>query len=144
MTIPLWLSFTITLVIHVLCFIPVCYLIEDNDASVEDDLPLETGVFRGEVEALLDSSNTPDREAIDWNKNITKKPFSKLTILTISFVCFFIVHFATGSMGFSFSWVFWHIPEVWSNVDRPINLSESNRGISTVLRHITVNHSPAT
>ncbi|SPJ91004.1 uncharacterized protein FTOL_13406 [Fusarium torulosum] len=140
MTIPLWLSFTLTLIIHVMCFIPACYLTEDNNASAGEDLPLEIGVCRGEAEALLGSNNTPGREAIDWNRNITTRPFSKLTILVISFVCFFVVHFATGSMGFSFSWIFWYIPEVWN---RPIDLSESNRGISTVLRHVTVNHKPA-
>lgn len=114
MTIPLWLSFTLTLIIHVLCFIPACYLTEDKNASVGEDLPLETGVFRGEAEALL--GNTPGGEAIDWSRNIIRRPFSKLTILIISFICFFVVNFTTGSMGFSFSWIFWHIPEVWSDV----------------------------
>jgi hypothetical protein len=124
MTIPLWLSFTFTLIIHVLCFIPARYLTEDNSASVEENLPLDTGVFRGEAEALLGSNNTPGREAIDWNRNITRRSFSKPTILIISFVCFFVINFATGSMGFSFSWIFWHIPEVWSNVGwKPITMS---------------------
>lgn len=124
MTIPLWVSFTLTLIIHVMCFIPACYLTEDNNASAGEDLPLEIGVCRGEAEALLGSNNTPGREAIDWNRNITTRPFSKLTILVISFVCFFVVHFATGSMGFSFSWIFWYIPEVWSNVGwNPITMS---------------------
>lgn len=124
MTIPLWLSFTLTLIIHMLCFIPACYLTEDNNESVGEDLPLETGVFRGEAEALLGSNNTPGGEAIDWSWNIARSPFSKLTILIISFVCFFVVNFSTGSMGFSFSWIFWHIPEVWSDVSwTPVTMS---------------------
>ncbi|KAH7255982.1 hypothetical protein BKA59DRAFT_67234 [Fusarium tricinctum] len=124
MTNPLWLSFTLTLIIHVLCFIPVCYFTEDNNASAGEDLPLETGVFRGEAEALLGSNNTPGREAINWSRSIIRRPFSKLTILIISFFCFFVVNFTTGSLGFSFSWIFWHIPEVWSNVGwKPVTMS---------------------
>ncbi|KAM0490299.1 hypothetical protein ACHAP8_011681, partial [Fusarium lateritium] len=114
MSISLWLSFMITIVMHALLFIPAFYLTEDDNASLEDDLTLDASIFRDEVEPLLNDSDTLGREVIDSNQYIKGGLTSKLTILTVCFACFFVVNFATGSMGFMFSWIFWHIPEVWS------------------------------
>ncbi|CEI59932.1 unnamed protein product [Fusarium venenatum] len=125
MTIPLWLSFMITIVMHALLFIPAYYLTEDDNASLEDDLLLEVSVFRDEVEPLLDASDILGREVIDSNQYIKGGLTSKLTILTVCFVCFFLVNFATGSMGFMFSWIFWRIPEIWSEISgKSITMSQ--------------------
>ncbi|KAM0418560.1 hypothetical protein ACHAPD_004920 [Fusarium lateritium] len=140
MTIPLWLSFMITIVMHALLFIPAYYLTEDDNASLEDDLLLEVSVFRDEVEPLLDASDILGREVIDSNQYIKGGLTSKLTILTVCFVCFFLVNFATGSMGFMFSWIFWRIPEIWNQA---VVLSESNSGITTVLYRLTIGLTPA-